>query len=55
MIITWYVNGTGSTNNDPIQLGVIAKGAELTNSSLEIIGYPHSNIILQYYINYYYY
>ena len=41
--IIWFVNGTGSTNNDTIQLGIVTKGAGSSSSSLTIPGYPQYN------------
>ena len=41
--ITWTVNGTGSTNNDTIQLGIVTNGAGSSNSSLTIPGYSQYN------------
>ena len=43
MGITWNVNGTASTNNDIIQLGIITIGAGSPNSSLTIPGFPQYN------------
>ena len=43
MSITWYVNGTGSTNSDIIQLGIVTNGVGSANSSLIIPGYPQYN------------
>ena len=43
MIITWLVNGTASTNNDTIQLGIVTNGAGSSSSSLTIPGYPQYN------------
>ena len=40
MGITWLVNGTVSTKNDTIQLGIITNVA---GSSLTIPGYPQYN------------
>ena len=39
----WFVNGTGSTNNDTIQLGIVTIGAGSSSSSLTIPGYPQYN------------
>ena len=41
--VTWNVNGTGSTNSDIIQLGIVTNGAGSPNSSLIIPGYPQYN------------
>ena len=41
--ITWYFNGTVSTNEDIIQLGIVTIGAGSPNSSLTIPGYPQYN------------
>ena len=41
--ITWYVNGTGSTNKEIIQLDIITSGAAFTASNLTIHGYPQYN------------
>ena len=41
--ITWQVNGTGSTNNDTIQLGIVTIGAGSPKSILTIPGYPQYN------------
>ena len=41
--IVWFVNGTGSTNNDTFQLGIVTSGAGSSNSSLTIPGYPQYN------------
>ena len=43
MTVTWLVNGTGSTNNDIIKLGIVTNGAGSPNSSLRIPGYPQYN------------
>ena len=43
MSITWLVNGTGSGQNDIIQLGIITNGAGSPKSSLTIPGNPHYN------------
>ena len=43
MSITWTVNGTISTNNDIIQLGIVTNGAGSSNSSLTIPAYPQYN------------
>ena len=43
MAITWFVNGTGSTNNDITKLGIVINGAGSSNSSLTIPGYPQYN------------
>ena len=43
MSITWLVNGTGSINNEIIQLGIVTNGAGSSNSSLTIPGYPQYN------------
>ena len=43
MGIVWFVNGTGSANNDIIQLGIVTNGAGSPNSSLTIPGYPQYN------------
>ena len=41
--ITWYVNGTGSANNDIIQLGIVTNGEGSQQSNLTIPGYPQYN------------
>ena len=41
--INWYVNGTGSTNKEIIQLDIITSGAASTASNLTIPGYPQYN------------
>ena len=41
--ITWLVNGTGSTNNDIIKLGIVTNGTGSSNSSLIIPGYRQYN------------
>ena len=41
--ITWYVNGTGSTNKEIIQLDIITSGAASSASNLTIPGYPQYN------------
>ena len=41
--VTWNVNGTGSTNNDIINLGIVTNGAGSPSSSLTIPGYPQYN------------
>ena len=41
--IIWFVNGTVSTNNDTIQLGIVTNGAGSSSSSLTIPGYPQYN------------
>ena len=41
--ITWNVNGTVSTNNDIIQLGIVTNGAGSQQSNLTIPGYPQYN------------
>ena len=43
MGIIWFVNGTVSTNNDTIQLGIITNEAGSSSSSLTIPGYPQYN------------
>ena len=43
MTITWLVNGTGSTSNASIQLGIVTDGAGSSNSNLTIPGYPQYN------------
>ena len=43
MTVTWNINGTGSTNNEIIQLGIVTNGAGSPNSSLTIPGYPQYN------------
>ena len=43
MGIIWLVNGTASTNNDSIQLGIVTNGAGSSSSSLTIPGYPQKN------------
>ena len=43
MSITWNFNGTVSTNNDIIQLGIVTSGDGSPNSSLTIPGYPQYN------------
>ena len=46
MSITWYVNGTGSANNDIIQLGIVTNGDGSQQSNLTIPGYPQYNNIV---------
>ena len=41
--IVWFVNGTASTKNDTIQLGIVTIGAGSSSSSLTIPGYPQYN------------
>ena len=41
--ITWFVNGTVSTNNDIIQLGIVTNGDGSQQSNLTIPGYPQYN------------
>ena len=41
--ITWYVNGTGSANNEIIQLGIVTNGDGSQHSNLTIPGYPQYN------------
>ena len=41
--IIWFVNGTGSTNIDIIQLGIVTNGAGSSSSSLIIPGHPQYN------------
>ena len=41
--ITWNVNGTGSANNDIIELGIVTNGAGSSSSSLTIPGYSQYN------------
>ena len=41
--ITWNINGTVSTNNDIIQLGIVTNGVGSPNSNLTIPGYPKYN------------
>ena len=41
--ITWYINGTGSANNDIIQLGIVTNGDGSQQSNLTIPGYPQYN------------
>ena len=43
MTITWYVNGTGSANNDIIQLGIVTNGDGSQQSNLTIPGYSQYN------------
>ena len=43
MSIVWFVNETGSGDNDIIQLGIVTNGAGSPNSSLVIPGYPQYN------------
>ena len=43
MSITWYVNGTGSANNDIIQLGIVTNGDGSQQSNLTVPGYPQYN------------
>ena len=43
MIVTWFVNGTGSGNEDIIQLGIVTNGARPSSSNLTIPGYPQYN------------
>ena len=43
MSITWYVNGTGSANNDIIQLGIVTNGEGSQQSNLTIPGYSQYN------------
>ena len=43
MSITWYVNGTGSANNDIIQLGIVTNGDGSQQSNLTIPGYSQYN------------
>ena len=43
MSITWNVNGTVSTNNDIIQLGIATNGDGSQQSNLTIPGYPQYN------------
>ena len=43
MSITWYVNGTGSANNDIIQIGIVTNGDGSQQSNLTIPGYPQYN------------
>ena len=43
MTITWYVNGTGSANNEIIQLGIVTNGDGSQQSNLTIPGYPQYN------------
>ena len=43
MGINWHVNGTGSGNNDIINLGIVTSGAGSSNSSLTIPGNPQYN------------
>ena len=43
LAIVWFVNGTASTNNDTIQLGIVTKGAGSSSSSFSIPGYPQYN------------
>ena len=43
MTVSWLVNGTGSTNNDIIQLGIVTSGEGSSNSSLTIPGNPQYN------------
>ena len=46
MTVTWFVNGTGSANNDIIQLGIVTNGAGSSNFSLTIPGYSQYNNIV---------
>ena len=41
--VTWFVNGTGSANNDIIQLGIVTNGEGSQQSNLTIPGYPQYN------------
>ena len=41
--IVWYVNGTSSTNNDIIHLGIVTNGAGTQQSNLTIPGYLQYN------------
>ena len=41
--ITWNINGTASSHNEIIQLGIVTNGAGSPNSSLTIPGYPQYN------------
>ena len=43
MGIIWHVNGTASSHNDIIQLGIVTNGAGSPNSSLTMPGYPQYN------------
>ena len=43
MGITWNINGTASSHNEIIQLGIVTNGAGSPNSSLTIPGYPQYN------------
>ena len=43
VIVTWFVNGTGSGNEDIIQLGIVTNGARPSSSNLTIPGYPQYN------------
>ena len=44
MIVTWFVNGTGSANTDIVQLGiVIINGDGSQQANLTIPGYPQYN------------
>ena len=43
MGVTWFVNKTGSNNNDITQLGIVTNGAGSPKSSLIIPGYPQYN------------
>ena len=43
MSINWKVNGTGSANNDIIQLGIVTNGDGSQQSNLTIPGYPQYN------------
>ena len=43
VIVTWFVNGTGSANNDIIQLGIVTNGEGSQQSNLTIPGYPQYN------------
>ena len=48
MTVTWKINGTDSTNNDIIQLGIVTNGAWSPNSRLTIPGYPqHNNTVVR--------
>ena len=45
--IDWLVNGTSSSHNDTIKLGIITSGTGSSNSILNIPGYPqHNNTVV---------
>ena len=43
MTVTWFINGTGSANNDIIQLGIVTNGEGSQQSNLIIPGYTQYN------------